>query len=34
MIILDDGDLTRVFRDEFTKSADKIQESAVIASPR
>ena len=31
MIILHDVDLTRVFRDELTKNAGKIQESAVIS---
>jgi hypothetical protein len=34
MIILHDADLTRVFRDELAKHAEKVQESAVLAPPR
>jgi hypothetical protein len=33
MIVLHDVDLTGVFRDEFARHGDKIQESAII-SPR
>jgi hypothetical protein len=31
MIILHDVDLTRVFRDEFARHADKIQETPIIS---
>ena len=31
MIILHDADLTRAFRDQFAKHADKIQETPVIS---
>jgi hypothetical protein len=31
MIILHDGDLTRVFRDELERHADKIQEQPIIS---
>jgi hypothetical protein len=31
MIILHDADLSRVFRDELAKHADKIQESPVLS---
>jgi hypothetical protein len=31
MIVLHDGDLMRVFRDEFAQHADKIQETAILA---
>jgi hypothetical protein len=33
MIVLHDADLTRVFRDEFVRHADKIQETLLI-TPR
>ena len=33
LIILHDRELTRVFHDELTQHRDKIQETAVIASP-
>ena len=33
MIVVHDGELTRVFHDELAQHRDKIQETAVIAPP-